>query len=352
MLDILKRFLHARNEYDKKHQSVDRDIDDRPDSDHTVLFPPISRSAIQRLHEQGQTRTLADIAMALNEQHPFSSYEEFEQSFSAVVSGYMKRGTVSAAVCEAIKDLIHTQAHELFPARYFDLDKFIERVDELAYGKNTTLDAIYSRREKTKLLRIIALMNAIMRYTSPDELIQDLHTVIDPMFNERYRSVNDSFHYPLHFFIRGIEHGWKEIQRDGCLDNALLEKVMFTNHEQKVAKLGIAETIKRDFIDNGPCHPEVYFPKVIGTAPVYVLEDTYIKSCGEGKGPNACPSLYEMKIVMPVLQRAFKLVIYKQLGAYAIPVKDLSRPLFDLNYGLLPLKTEAEKKAFIQENKK
>ena len=99
-MDILKRFLHARNEYDKKHQSVDRDIDDRPDSDHTVLFPPISRSAIQRLHEQGQTRTLADIAMALNEQHPFSSYEEFEQSFSAVVSGYMKRGTVSAAACE------------------------------------------------------------------------------------------------------------------------------------------------------------------------------------------------------------------------------------------------------------
>ena len=50
-MDILKRFLYTRNEYDKKHLSMDWNLDVRPDSDHTVLFPPLSRPEIKRLQE-------------------------------------------------------------------------------------------------------------------------------------------------------------------------------------------------------------------------------------------------------------------------------------------------------------
>ena len=58
MLDILKRFLYTRNEYDKKHLPMDWNLDVRPDSDHTVLFPPLSRPEIKRLQRQLPTAFL------------------------------------------------------------------------------------------------------------------------------------------------------------------------------------------------------------------------------------------------------------------------------------------------------
>jgi hypothetical protein len=77
---------------------------------------------------------------------------------------------------------------------------------------------------------------------------------------------------------------------------------MFEQHEEKVNQLGINKVIKMDYQDDGPCHPEVYFPNKLGTAPVYVLDNrcgqsSYVKSCGEGKGPNSDPYFYERRLL-------------------------------------------------------
>ena len=70
---------------------------------------------------------------------------------------------------------------------------------------------------------------------------------------------------------------------------------MFEQHNEKVKNLGIDTVIEMDYEKDGPCHPEVYFPREVGIGPVYVKQGNrkFIKSCGEGKGPNRIPDYYE-----------------------------------------------------------
>jgi hypothetical protein len=96
---------------------------------------------------------------------------------------------------------------------------------------------------------------------------------------------------------------------------------MFEQHDEKVKKYGLSKVIEMDFQDDGPCHPEVFFPKKIGTAAVYVgdsrgattigrctanpttIYQNYIKSCGEGTGPNRDPYYYEKELLRIVEEK-------------------------------------------------
>ena len=151
---------------------------------------------------------------------------------------------------------------------------------------------------------------------------------------------------------------WNEIQENGYMSNALLEQKMFTEHEEKVQEHGLKHVIRQDFVQDGPCHPEVYFPKRIGTAPVYVLDKNYVdhcsgqpmlvKSCGEGKGPNAHGSLYEMRLVQPIIERECSKGNYQKIQEYYIPVGDDSKPIFKLGHGKKEFDMLADKLRFLQ----
>ena len=324
-------------------------------------FPEISRHASLRLMQQGQTRTLADIAMCLNDQHHYSDLESLMRDFDNTIEAYIERGTVSIESCEAIRNLILENATALFSSDgYLDFDKFIEMVDDLSTSnENNPLEVIYSRREKTKLLRLAALLNDIVHYTTANELMSDLCSIATGRFNcgdNRY--MNDSFHYPLYFFKRGLEHVWSEIQENGYMNNGLLEQKMFTEHEEKVEELGLKRVIRNDYFQDGPCHPEVYFPKRMGTAPVYVLDEHYrdhctgeplfVKSCGEGKGPNAHSTLYDMNLVMRIINRECAKGKYEKKREYYIPVGDDTKPVFNQWHGVMEFDILADKSRFLQ----
>jgi hypothetical protein len=111
--------------------------------------------------------------------------------------------------------------------------------------------------------------------------------------------LDDSFGYPLHFFEIGLRQSWNKIIENGKLDNTLLEKIIFQDHLTKVKELGLDKVIEMDYNNDWACYPNVYTPNEIGVGPVYLKQknDTYIKSCGEGAGPNGIPNYYEEQLL-------------------------------------------------------
>lgn len=332
---------------------------------HNEPFPEITRTTSIRLYQQGQARTLADIAMALNNQHHYSDLESFMRDFDDVIKSYRERGTVSFEICKMVKELIWNNESTLFSNYgYLDFDKFIEMVDNLsASDENNPLEIIYSRREKTKMLRLAALLNDIMHYTSASDLMNDLSSIAYGRFNcGDNRFMNDPFRYPLSYFKQGLELLWDEIQDNGYMSNALLEKKMFTEHEESVDEYGLKHVIRNDYKQDGPDHPEVYYPKRTGTAPVYLLDDNYldhcsgspllVKSCGDGKGPYAHHTLYEMELVEGILRGECRKGNYEEIGGYYIPVGDDSKPIFKQGHGKMEFDILPDKSRFLQRIRK
>ena len=328
-------------------------------------FPGITRTTSIRLYQQGQVRTLADIAMTLNDQHHYADIESFMRDFDDVIKSYRERGTVSAEICKMVEALIRNNEATLFTnSGYLDFDRLIEMVDHLsASDENNPLEIIYSRREKTKMLRLAALLNDMMHYTAASDLMNDLSSIAYGRFNcGDNRFMNDPFRYPLAFFKQGVELLWEEIQDSGTMSNELLEKKMFTEHEERVEEFGLEYVIRNDYYNDGPCHPEVYLPKRIGTAPVYLLDEyfvdhcsgkpMFVKSCGEGKGPNAHHTLYEMELVGGILRRECRKGNYEEIGEYYIPVGDDSKPIFKQGHGKMEFDILADKKRFLQKIRK
>lgn len=134
------------------------------------------------------------------------------------------------------------------------------------------------------------------------------------------------------------------------LDPKLLNEFMFRKHERGLRKYGLEAVIRHDYEQDGPCHPEVYFPQRVGSGPVYVETEPrkFIRSCGEGKGPNSIPNYLENMIALELVKDDKK---YCRMGHYYVPINDLSLPIFEAWRGKMDFKTIDEKRRFIEELK-
>jgi hypothetical protein len=258
---------------------------------HVLDNPQIPES--YKIMKYGQVRTLADIVKVLNEEHHYDNLEKLMTDFREVLEQYRRRGTISAETFDLIQSVFQENKRSLFNKRRLN----IARLEKILTDKNNIndkMEEVFYKRSIAKMLRIIQYLNNYQKYTAPEQILKD----IQKLFNSSPSVFNDSFHYPLYFFEHGLRNLWDKITQNGILDNILLEKVMFGQHDEKVEKLGINKVIRIDYEDDGPCHPEVYFPREVGTGPVYVKGDrTFIKSCGEGKGPNSIPDYYERELL-------------------------------------------------------
>ncbi len=247
--------------------------------------------------EYGQVRTLADIVKVLNDKNHYTDLTALMTDFENVLNKYIERGTINANTYELFVSELKNDK-DVNKGKRFDINSYLSELMSNRNNLEVKLEDIYYQRSISKLIRIIKFFNTRRHYKSSEEIIAD----ISILMNEPYQILNDSYHYPLYFFKRGLENIWNEISKDGVLDNDLLDKIMFEQHEEKVNQFGLNQVLKMDFQDDGPCHPEVYFPNKLGTAPVYVQDNhcgqsSYIKSCGEGKGPNRDPYYYELRLL-------------------------------------------------------
>ena len=313
-----------------------------------------------RTQNYGQVRTLADIAMTLNAQNHYDNPQVLLADLNPVLYLYRIRGTVTDDALDSFKAMLEKNAASWFTDGYFDTDKMFAHLQQKADNDAMmALDMIYQRRAMAKIGRVVMLMNEIARYTDVKTLMSDIHRALkeeDSTLDDSHNFIwDDSFHYPLFFFEQGVQKQWENIiDNDGHLDNEKFAKVMFDDHEKRVEELGLAEVIRRDYEDDGPCHPEVFMPKEVATGPIYVEmeEDTYIKSCGEGKGPNRYPERYEMQFLLPVLERLCQGDNPEYINANVfMPIRDYSRPVYS-EWGKVVFRDDAEKKLYLMERLK
>ena len=95
---------------------------------------------------------------------------------------------------------------------------------------------------------------------------------------------------------------------------------------------------------------------------MYLLDDNYldhcsgspllVKSCGDGKGPYAHNTLYEMELVEGILRRECRNGKYELRGEYYVPVGDDSKPIFKQGHGIMEFDILPDRSRFLQKIRK
>lgn len=311
-------------------------------------------------HCYGMTRTFADIVLGLNEDKKYTSPDQALSDLGAYLKRFNEQGDNIAFLSVRILQCILHDEPELFAAGHLNVSRLRELVFE---DKNflSAYDKAYDSYCREKLINLVAYLNEFRRYSKPEELRRDLFENTDvlkfsacaPIHGFYYFVMSGAtgMNYPVQFFVRAIRNLWSEITTDGILDADKMRRLMFGNHDESLVKLGLEATIQRDYIEDSPCHPEVFVPKVMGTAPIYVKDDKtgrFMRSCGEGKGPNSIPDWLEFQIAKKILENDKS---YKLIGNYYIPKYDSTLPVYGEYSGRLVFKAQEEKVKFIEDVK-
>ncbi len=311
-------------------------------------------------HCYGMTRTFADIILGLNEEKKYTSPDQALSDLGAYLQRFNEQGDNIAFLSVRILQCILHDNPDIFASGFLN----VSRLRELVFEDENFLssyDKAYDSYCREKLLNLVAYLNEFRRYSKPEELRRDLFENTDvlefsacaPIHGFYYFVMSGAtgMNYPVQFFVRAIRNLWSEITTDGVLDADKMRRLMFGNHDESVKKLGLEATIHRDYIEDSPCHPEVFVPKVMGTAPIYVKDNhtgRYMRSCGEGKGANSIPDWLEFQIAKQILEKDRS---YKHIGSYYTPKYDNTLPVYGDYTGRLVFKTQDEKLKFIDDVK-
>ena len=311
-----------------------------------------------RIKTYGQTRTLVDMLIELNKTHNYTSAIDALKDLFQFLEQIRTDGDSVAFNCclRNFRDC----AHKCFVENKLDI-KLLESF--LIHDFQDGIEHIYKRYVIEKSIRLISYLNDFRQYTYNDIIDDNLYRDflratrgfsscgVAPSYS--YFSFSEG--YIKYFLSRYTGTFWDEFSTNGILDNKLYFDFMIGRHKRGVEKYGLEKVIKRNFEPNGPCHPEVYFPYRGGAAPVYVeynLMDAnlksskrqFIKSCGEGKGPNSISDYFEFEKIIPLLDEDEKYILY---GNLYLPKEDVSLPVFDVRWGRILFESPKEQAEFI-----
>jgi hypothetical protein len=246
---------------------------------------------INKIKEYGQARAIADIIKSLNNINKYDKLQTLLNDLNSVVNDYIKRETITGESFALIKSILYKNEYNLFPNNRFNFDLFTKLIIDKEYI-NEEIENIFKLQSNIKLFNILKFLNTKRNYSSSYDVINDLSILSESYLFNQYNPE------PLYFLSQGLRNSWNEITLNGKLDNDLLEKVIFKDHKYKIEKLGLEKVIEIDFTQGG-CHTNVYSPKKIGTAPIYVKlnNNEYVKSCGQGVGPYGSPNDFEEQIL-------------------------------------------------------
>ena len=284
----------------------------------------LKRSKAEVIEGYGQVRTMADILISMNDQYHFHSSEEAVAAVMKFIGSQSPcHFAISGKAFHFIADALYSS--KAFVDRRLNKDAFLDNFTISQFEKNWD-NAMY-RYYYAKIWKLICYFDEFRRYTSPGQIYRDLKKTISPEYFG-YRG------YPQHFFRCAIEEAWEKIAPNNSIDPVLLDKYMFRNHEVAIQTLGLEATIRKDFVQDY-CHTDVYFPQKVGSAPVYIERIVgnrrmFLKSCGEGKGPNNNPELLEFNIACRLLLEDSKYDIWedKNQSMLFVPKEDISLPAY------------------------
>lgn len=304
----------------------------------------------QMTHAYGITRTLVDVLIYNNELYHFSSPAEAIESVQGYFDRFIKNGDEIAFT--AIRVLMHVLHNEaLFSSKGLDTERLRQSMFDFKNFK-TKADIAYFNNCKERIVNLIIFMNKFRRYgNNPCHIYRDIQMAGLTDFSHCSPNKRDYYfsipRYPMYFFCRTLMDKWNMFAPNGKLDEKLLKEYMLEQHDRSVRELGMDAVIQRDYVSDGPCHPEVYFPKQIGSGPVYVRHENgrFTRSCGEGKGPRRIPYEIESYVVASLLKQDSN---YTHKGNYYVPVNDMTLPVIERLGEVVEFKSFSDKIDFIR----
>ena len=312
-------------------------------------------------HAYGVSRTFADVVISLNKQTPFKSAEEALSALLHYFHRFVETGDDIAFIAVRTFQCVVREPEvfadgklnvKLLRDRVFNFDNFRDEFNEA-----------YIMHCKEKICNVVATLNEFRQYTGPEQVLDDISKSGLTRFshcgpNDEYYPMSPRLagnNRPMGYFSQFLQDNWHKIAPEGVLDSDLLNEYMFNKHERGLRKYGLDAVIRHDYEQDGPCHPEVYFPKRVGSGPVYLETEPrkFIRSCGGGKGHYAIPNYLENKIVLKLMKDDEK---YCRIEDYYVPINDLSLPIYKDWISIIgekvDFKTIGEKRRFIEELKK
>ena len=309
-----------------------------------LCLPEATRRTLMK-SAHGQVRTMADIIIALNKEKHYTTPAE---ALSDLQKYFERISETGDEVAFTAVRIFWNSIGDAFSDGRLDAERLCRTMEDFNLSDKDWNEA-YLNHCLDKLLKIIIYFNDFRRYRNADTLLDDMQYTGVLSFShcgpQREPYYFNMSRYPWLFFQCGLRENWDRMTTDGVLDGRKMSNVMFDTHERGIRKYGLDAVIGHDYVSDGPCHPEVYFPKKMGTAPVYVkTKREYIKSCGEGKGPNRVPDYFEMQYALPLLEKSPD---YTNVNGFYIPKSDCSLPVYHEWRGKIKIPSHLTPRDFI-----
>lgn len=323
---------------------IDKDYDEIPRADLLI-------------HSHGVTRTFADLVIAKNDDVRFRSPDEVISFLKQYFDRFKRNGDDVAFIAVRIFwNILHEE--KLFKNGKLDVDAL--KTHLLGFTSHCNeVDKAYDAHCREKLFNIIVYLNQFRRYSSSQELINDIKRSKITHFshcgpNRDYimSPIRAGEGYPLYYFEKFFTENWRRITNaDGTLDPYRLDELMFNKHERGLRKYGLEAVLSHDY-EPYPCWG-AYTPILIGTGPVYIKlhRGGYATSCGEGAGPNHIPHSLEYTITAEILEADSR---YECIHGHYIPKNDISLPILGTwgKNGIINFDNLEEKRIFIEDLRK
>ena len=193
----------------------------------------------------------------------------------------------------------------LFSDGQLDCDALRKKLlESITTDKDDKFERIMAQRDVFKFVGLLMYFNCFRKYTSVEQIREDF---CQHLFNEEKPDgdlskswLNDKMFfcypmgghaYPYFSFFWALDSLWECVSdENGVLDNEKLQNKMIDEYQKCKKEMGLEALVDAHYSDDGPCHPEVFFPNTEEFyGPVLVAvenERKFIESCGEGKGPN------------------------------------------------------------------
>ena len=304
----------------------------------------------------------------MNKQNHYTDPEALREDLQKTLEPYLERGTVSQSAIDAVRCLVHDYSTVLFRANKLDLNEFARIIDKIPTEGRSSIDKVFSVRQKAKILYAVEFANKICNYTKPNDLIYDLQGFLwgNSTWGWHTKLLSDShphMDYGVRFFLDNIKDAWDSITckdslfAEATLNNDLLESFMFTEHEKKIMNLGLVATLKEDYDEVEGCHSTRMMPKKSGSGPIYVIGDDkqLKKACHPSDDTLIQQKFYEMGFMSVLLNNMVARHEYRLVdeggnygSSYFVPVTDYTRPVFETDCREILFDSEDEKIKFIK----
>lgn len=290
----------------------------------------------------GQTRTFIDILKAMNEKTPLKNDYDALNLLTDYISGQARLvGDVTDFACLLLRNWGTTKENQK-GINLAELEEALLDKSGKEYFARTGADEIYCRYCVSKLIHYIELLNEFRRYSSWQEIENDLRMTLTDTSCGGSRDFFSVSRRMLYETCWTIERRWDDVSENEHLSNEKLEKVFFKDFQDMVGRYGLDGTIGRAYTYQG-CHPDWLIPdSVVGPFYFRTEDGDYRLRCGSH--PMGA-DVFELRFASTLLRQSED---YVEKEHFFVPVRDFTLPVFHLYHGKVQFDNEEEKGEFIR----